>query len=47
MTSTIEPATHQNGRKDGPTDAWYGSAAGVVNSTWGHTVLPVFPIARR
>ncbi|MDT5313589.1 MAG: uncharacterized protein QOE74_2609 [Mycobacterium sp.] len=27
--------------------AWYGSAAGVVNSTWGRTVLPVFPIARR
>ncbi|TPG32898.1 acetate uptake transporter [Mycolicibacterium hodleri] len=27
--------------------AWYGSAAGVVNSTWGRRVLPVFPIARR
>ncbi|MEP7092396.1 MAG: acetate uptake transporter [Nocardioidaceae bacterium] len=26
--------------------AWYGSAAGVVNSTWGRTVLPVRPIAR-
>lgn len=26
--------------------AWYGSAAGVVNSTWGRTVLPVHPIAR-
>ena len=24
--------------------AWYGCAAGVVNSTWGRTVLPVFPI---
>lgn len=24
--------------------AWYGSAAGVVNSTWRRTVLPVFPI---
>ncbi|MEP6817690.1 MAG: acetate uptake transporter [Marmoricola sp.] len=23
--------------------AWYGSAAGVVNLTWGRTVLPVFP----
>jgi uncharacterized protein len=22
---------------------WYGSAAGVVNTTWGRTVLPVFP----
>ncbi len=25
--------------------AWYGSAAGVVNPTWGRTVLPVFPVA--
>ena len=24
--------------------AWYGSAAGVVNPTWGRTVLPVFPV---
>jgi succinate-acetate transporter protein len=24
--------------------AWYGSAAGVVNSTWRRTVLPVFPV---
>jgi uncharacterized protein len=23
--------------------AWYASAAGVVNGTWGRTVLPVFP----
>jgi uncharacterized protein len=22
---------------------WYGSAASVVNTTWGHPVLPVFP----
>lgn len=27
--------------------AWYGSAAGVVNPTWGRTVLPVFPIRHR
>ena len=26
--------------------AWYASAAGVVNSTWGKTVLPVFPLSR-
>jgi uncharacterized protein len=26
--------------------AWYGSAAGVVNPTWGRIVLPVFPVAR-
>ena len=26
--------------------AWYGSAAGVVNPTWGRTVLPVRPIVR-
>lgn len=26
--------------------AWYGSAAGVVNPTWGRTVLPVFPRSR-
>jgi len=26
--------------------AWYGSAAGVVNPTWGRTVLPVFPVRR-
>jgi succinate-acetate transporter protein len=25
--------------------AWYGSAAGVVNSTWKRTVLPVGPLA--
>ena len=25
---------------------WYGSAAGVVNPTWGRTVLPVFPARR-
>jgi len=24
--------------------AWYASAAGVVNSTWRRTVLPVFPV---
>ena len=23
--------------------AWYHSAAGVTNATWGRTVLPVFP----
>jgi succinate-acetate transporter protein len=22
---------------------WYGSAAGVVNATWGRTVAPLFP----
>ncbi|CAN5465292.1 acetate uptake transporter [soil metagenome] len=27
--------------------AWYGSAAGVVNPTWGRTVLPIHPIVRR
>ncbi len=26
--------------------AWYASAAGVVNPTWGRTVLPVFPVRR-
>lgn len=26
--------------------AWYGSAAGVINATWGRTVLPVYPIKR-
>jgi succinate-acetate transporter protein len=26
--------------------AWYGSAAGVINSTWGRAVLPVFPITK-
>jgi succinate-acetate transporter protein len=26
--------------------AWYGSAAGVVNSTWKRAVLPVFPFGR-
>jgi succinate-acetate transporter protein len=26
--------------------AWYGCAAGVINTTWGRTVLPVFPIGR-
>lgn len=26
--------------------AWYGSAAAVVNSTWGRAVLPVFPIKK-
>jgi succinate-acetate transporter protein len=26
--------------------AWYHSAAGVTNSTWGHTVLPVFPVKK-
>lgn len=26
--------------------AWYGSAAGVVNSTWGRTVLPIAPLSR-
>lgn len=26
--------------------AWYGSAAGVVNPTWGRIVLPVFPVVR-
>ena len=27
--------------------AWSGSAAGVVNPTWGRTVLAVFPRRRR
>jgi uncharacterized protein len=27
--------------------AWYVSMAGVVNSTWGRTVFPVFPLAGR
>ncbi len=26
--------------------AWYHSAAGVTNSTWGRTVLPVFPVKK-
>src|SRR5436305_8757688 len=26
--------------------AWYASAAGVVNSTWGRRVLPVFPLGQ-
>jgi succinate-acetate transporter protein len=26
--------------------AWYASFAGVLNATWGRTVLPVFPLAR-
>jgi succinate-acetate transporter protein len=26
--------------------AWYASAAGVTNSTYGRTVLPTFPLAR-
>jgi succinate-acetate transporter protein len=26
--------------------AWYGSAAGVVNDTWGRVVFPVFPLTR-
>jgi succinate-acetate transporter protein len=26
--------------------AWYTSAAGVINATWGRTVLPVFPLTR-
>ena len=26
--------------------AWYASAAGVTNATWGKTVLPVFPIKK-
>jgi succinate-acetate transporter protein len=26
--------------------AWYASAAGVTNSTWGKTVLPVFPVKK-
>jgi len=26
--------------------AWYGSFAGVTNSTWGRSVLPVFPAKR-
>jgi succinate-acetate transporter protein len=27
--------------------AWYASMAGVVNGTWGRTVLPVFPLSGR
>jgi uncharacterized protein len=27
--------------------AWYASFAGVLNATWGRTVLPVFPLAQR
>jgi succinate-acetate transporter protein len=26
--------------------AWYASFAGVLNDTWGRTVLPVFPLTR-
>ena len=26
--------------------AWYASAAGVLNDTWGRIVLPVFPLTR-
>jgi uncharacterized protein len=26
--------------------AWYHSAAGVTNSTWGRTILPVFPVKK-
>ena len=26
--------------------AWYASFAGVTNSTWGRTILPVFPLNR-
>ena len=26
--------------------AWYASFAGVLNDTWGKTVLPVFPLTR-
>jgi succinate-acetate transporter protein len=26
--------------------AWYASFAGVTNSTWGRTVLPVYPLTR-
>ncbi|MEO7059470.1 MAG: acetate uptake transporter [Lapillicoccus sp.] len=26
--------------------AWYASAAGVVNPTWGRTILPVFPMRK-
>jgi hypothetical protein len=26
--------------------AWYASFAGVLNATWGRTVLPVFPLRR-
>ena len=26
--------------------AWYASAAGVVNDTWGRVLLPVFPLTR-
>jgi uncharacterized protein len=26
--------------------AWYAAFAGVINSTWGRTVMPVFPLAR-
>jgi succinate-acetate transporter protein len=27
--------------------AWYASFAGVTNATWGETVLPMYPLARR
>ena len=26
--------------------AWYASAAGVINDTWGRPLLPVFPLTR-
>jgi uncharacterized protein len=26
--------------------AWYASFAGVINATFGRTLLPVFPLAR-
>jgi uncharacterized protein len=26
--------------------AWYASAAGVINDTWGRVLLPVFPLTR-
>jgi succinate-acetate transporter protein len=26
--------------------AWYASAAGVINDTWGRALLPVFPLTR-
>ena len=26
--------------------AWYASMAGIVNATWGRTVMPVFPLNR-
>lgn len=27
--------------------AWYASAAGVTNATWGRAVLPLFPAGKR